>query len=48
MGVHAIVILLHEGGQQSSPPTPLDPSGSANFSGALAGIVANLDPDIDA
>ena len=46
-GVHAIVILLHEGGQQSPPPSPLDPSGCANFTGALPGIVADLDPDID-
>ncbi len=46
-GVHAIVILLHEGGQQNPPPSTIDPSGCANFSGALPGIVANLDPDID-
>jgi 5'-nucleotidase len=47
LGVHAIVILLHEGGAQAAPPSPIDPSGCANFSGALTGIVANLDPDID-
>ena len=46
-GVHAIVILLHEGGQQNPPPSTIDPCGCANFSGALPGIVANLDPDID-
>ena len=35
-GVEALVLLIHEGGQQNSPPTPLDPSGCANFTGALA------------
>jgi 5'-nucleotidase len=46
-GVEALVLLIHEGGQQNSPPTPLDPSGCANFTGALPPIVAGLDPEFD-
>jgi 5'-nucleotidase len=43
-GVKALVLLLHEGGTQAAPPTPIDPSGCANFSGAVTGIVSQLDP----
>jgi len=44
-GVHAIVVLLHEGGRQ-------DPYGGPtregeNITGRVAGIVAGLDPDVD-
>jgi 5'-nucleotidase len=46
-GVEALVLLIHEGGQQNPPPTPLDPSGCANFTGALPPIVAGLDPEFD-
>ncbi len=46
-GVEALVLLIHEGGQQNSPPTPLDPSGCANFTGALPPIVAGLNPEFD-
>jgi len=46
-GVEALVLLIHEGGQQNSPPNPLDPSGCANFTGALPPIVAGLDPEFD-
>jgi 5'-nucleotidase len=46
-GVQAIVLLIHEGGQQNPPPSPVDPSGCANFSGALPAIVAGLDPEFD-
>lgn len=46
-GVEAIVLLIHEGGQQNPPPTPLDPSGCANFTGPLVDIVAGLDPEFD-
>ena len=33
--------------QQNAPPTPIDPSGCANFSGPLVNIVAGLDPEFD-
>jgi 5'-nucleotidase len=46
-GVEAIVLLLHEGGQQNPPPTTIDPSGCANFTGPLVDIVAGLDPEFD-
>ncbi len=50
-GVEALVLLIHEGGQQNvpvtTPPTPVDPSGCANFTGALPPIVAGLDPEFD-
>jgi 5'-nucleotidase len=46
-GVEAIVLLLHEGGSQSSPPSPIDPSGCANFAGPLVDIVAGLNPEFD-
>ncbi|WP_081681001.1 bifunctional UDP-sugar hydrolase/5'-nucleotidase [Cellulomonas sp. URHD0024] len=42
-GVKSIVLLLHEGGQQSGPP-PLDPSGCTGFTGAVTDIVSHLDP----
>ena len=45
------MLLIHEGGQQNvpvtTPPTPVDPSGCANFTGALPPIVAGLDPEFD-
>ena len=44
VGVKSLVLLLHEGGQQNPPPAVIDPSGCANFSGALTEIVSNLDP----
>ncbi len=45
LGIHAFVLLLHEGGTQNPPPTPLDPSGCANFSGAVTDIVSRLRPE---
>ena len=42
-GVRSIVLLLHEGGAQSGTP-PLNPSGCTGFSGAVTGIVSQLDP----
>lgn len=42
-GVRSIVLLLHEGGQQTGP-APQDPSGCTGFSGAVTGIVSQLDP----
>jgi 5'-nucleotidase len=40
-GVHAIVVLLHEGGTQT-PPTP-----EGTLSGAIVDIARQLDPDVD-
>ncbi|MEV6969334.1 bifunctional metallophosphatase/5'-nucleotidase [Hamadaea sp. NPDC051192] len=42
-GVRAVVLLIHEGGQQNAP-APLDISGCAAFAGAITPIVAGLDP----
>jgi 5'-nucleotidase len=46
-GVEAIVLLIHEGGSQATPPSPIDPTGCANFAGPLVDIVAGLDPEFD-
>jgi 5'-nucleotidase len=45
LGVKAMVLTIHEGGAQNTPPTPIDPSGCANFAGAITGIVAGLRPE---
>ena len=45
MGVHAIVILLHEGGSQEAYDGPT--RSECNVTGRVAGIVAGLDPDVD-
>src|SRR4029450_8611024 len=45
LGVKAMVLQIHEGGAQSTPPTPIDPSSCANFAGAITGIVAGLRPE---
>ena len=42
-GVNAIVLLIHEGGQQS---TGADPNGCNGFTGAIVPIVEKLSPDI--
>ena len=44
-GVHAIVILLHEGGEQEPYDGPTREG--ENVTGRVAGIVAGLDPDVD-
>ena len=44
-GVHAIVVLLHEGGSQDAYDGPTREEG--NVTGRVAGIVAGLDPDVD-
>ncbi len=44
-GVKALVLLIHEGGQQNPPPPVLDPSSCANFAGDITPIVANLRPE---
>ena len=47
-GVHAIVLLIHQGGRQqpSAPGAPLDPNGCANFEGPIKAIAAKLSPSI--
>src|SRR6266508_1127411 len=37
-----MVLVIHEGGQQNSPPPVLDPSSGANFAGAITPIVKGL------
>ena len=44
-GVHAIIVLLHEGGLQDAYDGPTREGG--NVTGRVAGIVAGLDPDVD-
>jgi 5'-nucleotidase len=44
-GIRAFVLLVHEGGAQNSPPTPLDVDGCANFAGDIGGIVSELAPE---
>jgi len=44
-GVHAIVVLLHEGGEQEAYDGPTGDGG--NVTGRVAEIVAALDPDVD-
>jgi 5'-nucleotidase len=44
-GIRAFVLLVHEGGAQNIPPTPLDINGCANFAGDIGGIVSRLRPE---
>ncbi|MEN6396900.1 MAG: bifunctional metallophosphatase/5'-nucleotidase [Methanoregula sp.] len=44
-GVHAIVVLLHEGGNEDAYDGPTRAGG--NVTGSVTGIVARLDPDVD-
>ena len=44
-GIHAIVVLLHEGGKQDPYTGPTQTGG--NITGRVADIVANLDGDVD-
>lgn len=44
LGIKSMVLVVHEGGLQSSPPAPLDPSGCANFAGPITDIVKGLNP----
>lgn len=44
-GVHAIVVLLHEGGEEDAYEGSTREGG--NVSGRVTGIVAGLDPDVD-
>ena len=46
LGVHAMVLLIHQGGsQQTTPPAIPDVSGCANFAGDITGIVKGLRPE---
>jgi 5'-nucleotidase len=45
-GVHAIVLLIHEGGRQGPDDEDADPNGCANFSGAIESIARKLTPDV--
>ncbi|WP_426510300.1 bifunctional metallophosphatase/5'-nucleotidase [Dactylosporangium sp. McL0621] len=44
LGIKSMVLVVHEGGSQSSPPAPLDPSGCANFAGPITDITKGLNP----
>ncbi|GAA4688769.1 bifunctional metallophosphatase/5'-nucleotidase [Phytohabitans rumicis] len=44
-GVKSMVLLIHEGGAQSPPPTPQPVDGCANFAGPITNIVAGLRPE---
>ncbi|MEH0938992.1 bifunctional metallophosphatase/5'-nucleotidase [Micromonospora psammae] len=44
-GVRAMVLLVHEGGAQSPPPSPPGVSDCANFSGPVVDIVRGLRPE---
>jgi 5'-nucleotidase len=43
LGIKALVLLIHEGGQQNT--TPVDPNSCASFAGPVAQIVAGLRPE---
>jgi 5'-nucleotidase len=45
-GVHAIVLLIHEGGEQNAEGAA-DPNRCDNFNGGIVPIVRKLSPDID-
>jgi 5'-nucleotidase len=43
-GIHTVVVLIHEGGGQGTGATV---NGCSNFSGAINGIVSQLDDEVD-
>jgi 5'-nucleotidase len=43
VGIRSLVLLIHEGGQQSTPPA--DPSTCTNFIGPITNIVSRLRPE---
>jgi 5'-nucleotidase len=45
-GVHAIVLLIHQGGRQRPVDGGPDPNGCVNFGGAIDPILDKLSPDI--
>jgi 5'-nucleotidase len=46
-GVEAIVVLVHEGGQQSTGSTPATMNTCTGFTGPIVDIVNRLDPEVD-
>jgi 5'-nucleotidase len=46
-GVHTIVVLIHEGGAQSVALSETSINTCVGMSGAIVGIVGNLNPDVD-
>ncbi len=46
LGVHAIVLLIHEGGRQGPDDDEADPNGCVSFSGPIDAIARTLTPDI--
>jgi 5'-nucleotidase len=45
LGIRSLALVIHEGGIQGAPPPVLDPSSCNNFTGAIAPIVAGLNPN---
>lgn len=45
-GVHAIVLLIHEGGRQKPEHGLADPNGCDHFEGELTGVLGKLSPSI--
>ena len=45
-GVHAIVLLIHQGGQQHPANGPADPNGCVNFDGGITAVLHKLSPAI--
>jgi 5'-nucleotidase len=45
-GVHAIVLLIHQGGQQQTGDGQPDPNGCANFDGPIKTVAGKLSPSI--
>jgi 5'-nucleotidase len=46
-GIEAIVVLLHEGGQQSTGSSPATMNTCTGFTGPVVDIVNRLDPEVD-
>lgn len=46
-GVHAIVVLIHEGGAPKGAPGQEDPNTCDDFQGAIVAIAKQMSPDID-
>jgi 5'-nucleotidase len=44
-GVKAFVLLIHQGGSQSTPAATTDPSNCAGFAGDITSVVSKLDPE---
>jgi 5'-nucleotidase len=46
-GIEAVVVLIHEGGMQSSSTATTDPNGCVGISGPIVDIVNNFDDEVD-